>query len=77
MVEPHRARLDGLLRPVLPVGDGAPLTARQCLREALGWKKVSKAADLPSVSAMVDEVDRTSAPALRPMAVGSQLALTE
>jgi len=46
VAEPHRRRVDELLRPVPPVGNGTPPPARQCLREALGWEEVSEATDL-------------------------------
>ena len=42
MAEPHHRRLDQLLRPVLPVRDGAPPAARQHLPEALGCEEYYK-----------------------------------
>ena len=77
MAEPHRRRVDDLLRPVLPVGDVSPPPAHQCLREALGWDEVPAAAPLPTVQAMVDRAPATAAHFLRSVAVGVQLVVCE
>ena len=71
MVEPHRRRVDELLRPVLPDRDGSPPAARQHLPEALGWEQVPAAASgLQKVLAMVERAARKSARPLRPLEVG-------
>src|SRR5262249_27399952 len=70
MAEPHRRRVDELLRPVLPVGDVSAPAARQHLPEALGWKKVPTATDLQAVQTMVDPGDRPRARPVRPLAMG-------
>ena len=69
----NRRRVDALLRPVLPVGNGTPPPARQHLPEALGWEEVSAAADLQAVQAVVDRATRKRAPPIRPLAVGPLL----
>ena len=71
MAEPHRRRVDELLRPVLPVGVGSPPAARQHLPEALGWEEVQAAADPQAVQAVVDRAARTSSPACSPTGGGS------
>ena len=53
MAEPHRRRVDELLRPVLPVGDVSPPAARQHLPEALGWEEVPTAAHPEALQALV------------------------
>ena len=73
MAEPHRRRVDELLRPVLPVGDVSPPPARQHLPEALGWEEVPAAADLQAVQAVVDRAARTRARPVRPLAVGPRV----
>src|SRR6202011_926410 len=73
MAEPHRRWVDELLRPVLPVGDGAPPSARQLLPETLGWEEVSEVAGLYAVQAVVDRTDRSTAPSVRPVAMGPLL----
>ena len=45
MAEPHRVRVDQLLRPVLPNRARSPPQARQRLPEALGWEEIQTAAD--------------------------------
>ena len=70
MAEPHCGRVDELLRPVLPVGDGTPPPACQFLSEALGWEEVSEAAVLRPVQAVVDGTARSTAPSARPVAMG-------
>jgi RNA-directed DNA polymerase len=45
MAEPHRRRVDPLLRPVLPGGAGSAPTARQFLPEALGCQEISATAE--------------------------------
>ena len=45
VAEPHRVRVDQLLRPVLPDRARSPPQARQRLLEALGWEEVQAAAD--------------------------------
>ena len=52
MAEPHRRRVDALLRPVLPDEDASHPMARQHLPEALGWEEVSTVADLQAVQAL-------------------------
>ena len=49
MAQPHRGRVDEVLRPVLPVGDGPPPPADQLLPEALGREEVPATANPQSV----------------------------
>src|SRR3954451_24362027 len=42
LAEPHRRRVDQLLRPVLPVGAVPPPAARQRLLAALGWAEYKR-----------------------------------
>ena len=77
MAEPHRRRVDALLRTVLPDRDRPPPTARQCLPDALGRKEVSATTTIPpKVPAMVDRTARSTARPLRPLEMGPQLRLT-
>src|SRR5260370_21598503 len=76
MAEPHRRRVDELLWPVLPVSYESSPTARQCLPEALGWEKVSAAAGLQTVQAVVGRADRKTARPVRPLEVGPRELLT-
>ena len=62
-----------LLRPVLPVRDGAPPAARQHLPEALGPEEVQAAADLQAVPTVVDRAAPTSPWPIRPLAGSPQL----
>ena len=66
MAEPHRRRVDQLLRPVLPVGDVSPPAARQRLPEALGWEEVQAAADQQALQPVVGRAARTDSPACSP-----------
>src|ERR1019366_2894341 len=76
MAQPHRRRMDELLRPLLLDRDGSSPAARQYLREALGWEEISTVADLQTVQAMVDWAARTRASPLRSLEVGRQRVLT-
>src|SRR5207244_12137434 len=73
MAEPHRRRVDELLRPVSPVGVEAPPAARQHLPEALGWEEVQAAADLHADQAVVGRATRKRASPVRPLAVGPRV----
>ena len=64
------APVTGVVRPVLPVSDESPPTARQCLPEALGWEEVSSAPGLQTVQPVVDWVGRKTARPVRALEVG-------
>ncbi len=70
MAEPHRRRVDELLRPVLPVGNGSPSPACQFLPETLGWEEVPAIANPQAVQTVVDRTARTSTWSVRPVEVG-------
>jgi hypothetical protein len=70
MAEPHRRRVDQLLRPVLPNRARSPPEARQHLPEALGWKEVQTAADRQVLPRVVDRAARKAARPVRPLALG-------
>ena len=73
MAEPHRRRVDELLRPVLPVGAISPPAARQRLPEALGWEEVPTAANPSSGSSAGGPGRRSRARPIRPLAVGPRV----
>src|SRR5688572_6075649 len=70
MAEPHRRRVDQLLRPVLPDRARSPPQARQRLPEALGREEVQAAADPQALPQVVDRTARKAARSVRPVAHG-------
>ena len=70
VAEPHRVRVDQLLRPVLPNRPRSPPQARQRLLEALGWEKVQAAADPQALQQVVDRTALETARTIRPLAPG-------
>ena len=73
MAEPHRRRVDELLRPVLPVGNDSTPPACQLLPETLGWEEVPAVANLQAVRTVVDRTDRKAARSVRPVEMGSRI----
>src|SRR6186997_1392857 len=69
-LNPHRVRLDQLLRPVLPNRARSPPQARQRLLEALGWEEVQAAADPQALQQVVDRTALETARPVRPLAPG-------
>src|SRR5919198_1801603 len=70
VVEPHRRRLDELLRSVLPLRAESPPVARQHLLEALGCTEIPTTATPHAVQAVVGRTPTTSPRPVRPLAVG-------
>jgi RNA-directed DNA polymerase len=70
MVEPHRRRVDELLRPVLPVGDESPPDPRQHLPEAVGGEEVPAPAGPWPVQKVVGGAARSTARPVRPLEMG-------
>ena len=71
MAEPHRLRVDQLLRPVLPVGVKSPPAARQRLREALGWQEIQTAAHPKALRPVAGRTALETARPVRPLALGA------
>jgi RNA-directed DNA polymerase len=71
MAEPHRFRVDQLLRPVLPVGVESPPAARQCLREALGRTEIQTAAHPEALRPVAGRTALETARPVRPLAPGA------
>ncbi len=69
-LNPIVARVDELLRPVLPIGPLSPPHPCQHLPETLGGEEVPAAAGLQPVPAMVEGTARSTAPTLRALAMG-------
>lgn len=73
MAEPHRRRVDALLRPVLPVGVVSPPPARQHLPEALGREEIPGATDIQAVPTVVGRATATRARLVPPLEVGAHV----
>ena len=71
MAEPHRLRVDQLLRPVLSVGVGSPPAARQRLPEALGWQEIQTAAHPKALRPVAGRTALETARPVHPLALGA------
>ncbi len=71
MAEPHRLRVDQLLRPVLPVRVESPPAARQRLHEALGWQEIQTAAHPKALRPVAGRTALETARPVRPLALGT------
>ena len=70
VAEPHRRRVDQLLRPVLPDRARSPPQARQRLPEALGREEIQAAADRQALPQVVGRAARKAAWTVRSLARG-------